>query len=131
MVFNREAIDIFWPARACRARAFAAAGRAAKGLVCVCVGLWLIFNFCFCHFANQIIQPINRFNKKIASEPFFTSLGKLLPNFIGLNARVCIFILISAWDILSYPNELTANINRSGFQQIFPVKIGTYGIKIA
>jgi hypothetical protein len=31
--FNREAIDIFWPARACRASAFAAAGRAAKRLV--------------------------------------------------------------------------------------------------
>jgi hypothetical protein len=38
---NREANDIFWPARACRAIASAAAGRAAKRLVWVRVGPWL------------------------------------------------------------------------------------------
>jgi hypothetical protein len=40
--YNRKAIDLFWPVRACRAIACAAAGRPAKRLVWVCVGLWLI-----------------------------------------------------------------------------------------
>ncbi len=64
-------------------------------------------------------------------EPFFTALGKPLPIF-GVQTLPDNGLFESAPSPLAiYPNDLTGNLNSRAHRKIFPIKISTYGIKLA